>query len=252
MSYKIGILIPSTTKGIDCESYKDTFLYKLFLKSFIKSYDKKYGEKDLIYTIYVIVDDDDKIYSNEFEKKKIISFVNLVKNVSIQFISSDGINKGWVTKMWNRAFKKAYDDGCDYFYQCGDDIEFLDKEWVIECIKAMERHKNIGITGPIDWGREQHKMANNGQGKFILTQTFVSRKHMEIFGFYFPEEIKNWFCDDWITYVYISKNKYWPIQKRILNKGGDPRYEPEGRGEEFQHTTKKCAHLINKYNKLIQ
>jgi hypothetical protein len=70
MTYNIGILIPSTTKGIDCESYKDTFLYKLFLKSFIKSYDKKYGEKDLIYTIYVIVDDDDKIYSNESEKKK--------------------------------------------------------------------------------------------------------------------------------------------------------------------------------------
>lgn len=251
MSYKIGILIPSTTKGLNCKSYKDTYLYKLFLKSFIKSYDKKYGEKDLIYTIYVIVDDDDEIYSNNSEKNKIISFVNLVKNVSIQFISSNGISKGWVTKMWNKAFKKAYDDGCDYFYQCGDDIEFLDKEWTIDCIKAMEIHNNTGITGPIDWGREQYKIAN-GRGKFILTQTFVSRKHMEIFGFYFPEEIKNWFCDDWITYVYISKKKYWPIQKRILNKGGEPRYEPDGKGEDFQRMTEKCMKLIHKYNKLIQ
>jgi len=250
MSYKIGILIPSTTKGLNCKSYKDTYLYKLFLKSFIKSYDKKYGEKDIHYTIYVVVDDDDEIYSNEFEKQKIISFIKLVKNVSIQFISSNGIDKGWVTKMWNKAFKKAYDDGCDYFYQCGDDIEFLDKEWVIDCIKAMERHKNTGITGPIDWGREQHKMMV-GYGKFILTQTFVSRKHMEIFGFYFPEEIKNWFCDDWITYVYVSKHKYWPIQKRIFNKGGDPRYEPDGKGEEFQPMAKKCLNLVNKYNKLL-
>jgi len=144
MSYKIGILIPSTTKGLNCVSYKDTYLYKLFLKSFIKSYDKKYGEKDIYYTIYVVVDDDDEIYSKENEKNKIISFIQLVKNVSIQFLSSNGIPKGWVTKMWNRAFKKAYDDGCDYFYQCGDDIEFLDKEWVIDCIKAMEKNENTG------------------------------------------------------------------------------------------------------------
>ena len=179
-----------------------------------------------------------------------VSFIALIKNINIQFISSKGISKGWVTEMWNKSFKKAYNYGCDYFYQCGDDIEFLDKEWVIKCIKVMERHKNTGITGPIDWGREQHKMIT-GAGKFILTQTFVSRKHMDNFGFYFPEEIKNWFCDDWITYVYISKNKYWPIQKRILNKGGDPRYTPEGKGEEFKPMTQKCIKLINKYNKNI-
>jgi hypothetical protein len=250
MTYKVGILIPSTTKGLNCTSYKDTYLYKLFLKSFIKTRDKKYGEKNIHYTIYVVVDDDDDIYSKKKEKNKIISFIQLVKNVSIQFLSSKGISKGWVTKMWNRAFKKAYDDGCDYFYQCGDDIEFLDKEWVIDCIKAMEKNKNTGITGPIDWGRERHKMIT-GAGKFILTQTFVSRKHMDNFGFYFPEEIKNWFCDDWITYVYISKKKYWPIKKRIFNKGGDPRYIPEGDGEEFKPMTQKCAKLIHKYNKCI-
>ena len=24
-------------------------------------------------------------------------------------------------KMWNLAFKEAYNDNCDYFFQCGDD-----------------------------------------------------------------------------------------------------------------------------------
>ena len=74
---------------------------------------------------------------------------------------------------------------------------------------------------------------------------------MDNFGFYFPEEIKNWFCDDWITYVYISKKKYWPIKKRIFNKGGDPRYKPEGKGDEFKPMTEKCMKLIHKYNKCI-
>tara|TARA_B100001093_G_scaffold519151_1_gene606837 strand:+ start:6888 stop:7646 length:759 start_codon:yes stop_codon:yes gene_type:complete len=250
-NYKIGVLIPSTTKTLDCKSYKDSYLYKIFLKSFIKTIDRKFKGKNILYCVYVVVDDDDKIYSNDKERNKIISFISLVPNVSINFISSSGIEKGWVTKMWNRAFKHAYDDGCHYFYQCGDDIEFLDKKWVIDCIRAMEKHRDYGITGPIDWGREQHNIINNCKGKFILTQTFVSRKHMDNFGFYFPEEIKNWFCDDWITYVYISKKKYWPIEKRILNKGGTPRYTPEGKGPDFVRMTKKCNSLISKYNKLL-
>ena len=55
----------------------------------------------------------------------------------------------------------------------------------------MKEQDNIGICGPI-----------NLPNKTILTQTFVSRKHYEIFKFYFPNEIKNWFCDDWINFVY--------------------------------------------------
>ena len=131
-----------------------------------------------------------------------VSFIALIKNINIQFISSKGISKGWVTKMWNKAFKKAYNDGCDYFYQCGDDIEFLDKGWVNKSIRVLLARKNIGVTGPIDWGRELFKQKHKCEQKFLLTQTFVSRKHMDFFGFYFPEEIKNWYCDDWMTYVY--------------------------------------------------
>ena len=63
----------------------------------------------------VVVDKDDKIYSNNENIEKISSFVNLLKNVSIIFINNDNIEKGWVTKMWNKAFKRAYDEGCQYF-----------------------------------------------------------------------------------------------------------------------------------------
>jgi len=249
--YKIGILIPSTTKGLNCNSYKDTLFYKIFLKSFIKTHDKKYRGKDIIYTIYLVVDHDDKIYSNKVQINKINTFIELFNHINIKIIYQHDIAKGWVTKMWNKAFQEAYDEGCDYFYQCGDDIEFLDNKWVVACLQVMEKHYNYGITGPLDWGREQYNMENNVKGKFLLTQTFVSRKHMDIFGFYFPEEIKNWYCDDWITYVYISRNKYWKIDKRIFNKGGDPRYVPEGRGASSKETIEKCFKLINKYNKLL-
>ena len=71
------------------------------------------------------------------------------------------------------------------------------------------------MTGPID--------KNN---LHVLTQSFVSRKHMELFGYYFPSEIINWFCDDWINLVYKRINKFYPLNnKYCLNVGGKPRYK---------------------------
>ena len=59
----------------------------------------------------------------------------------------------------------------------------------------------------------------------ILTQSFVSRKHMELFGYYFPPEIINWCCDDWINDVYRAINQFFPLRNHIcINVGGEPRY----------------------------
>ena len=78
---------------------------------------------------------------------------------------------------------------------------------------------------------------------------------MELFGFYFPPEIKNWFCDDWITNIYFRTKLLYPIQKRVFNKGGAPRYDPIGKKEnnEWSKMTKLCRILVNKHkDKLIQ
>ena len=86
-----------------------------------------------------------------------------------------------MTEIWNRLFKIAYEEGNDYFYQCGDDIYFNSKynkrqlKWLDICIDKLKKNNNIGVTSPICWPNNK-----------ILTQTLVSRKHMEIFGFYFP------------------------------------------------------------------
>jgi hypothetical protein len=114
--------------------------------------------------------------------------------------------------MWNVLFKNAYDDGCDYFYQCGDDIVFHTKGWINDCINILKIHNDIGLAGPI----------NNNH--LILTQAFVSRKHMEIFGWFFPEEIINWGCDDWYNHVY-KPNMFYPLSTHFCsNNGGAPRY----------------------------
>ena len=66
--------------------------------------------------------------------------------------------------------------------------DFVKQEYIKE--RKLEENNNIGLTGPIN---------NNSS---ILTQAFVSRRHMLIFGWFFPEEIKNWYCDDWYNIIY--------------------------------------------------
>jgi len=206
---KIGVLIPSTSKGRDWESWKQSYLYILTLKTFLSTYDQEHS-----YVFYIGIDRGDRIYDSESTKTEAQRFMSIMKNTSIEFIYMDDVKKGHLTRMWNILFKKAYDDGCDYFFQCGDDIYFKTKGWVNDSISVLKSHKTIGMTGPIN---------NNPR---ILTQSFVSRMHMEILGYYFPEEIINWFCDDWINEVYKNINHFFPlVNHRCDNLGGNPRYD---------------------------
>jgi hypothetical protein len=205
---KIGILIPSTSKGRNWTSYKETYLYNITLKTFLLTYDKEHT-----YEFYIGIDRGDTILDTEETKNEINKFKIVVKNINFDFIYMDGIEKGHLTVMWNRLFKKAIDNNCDYFYQCGDDIEFKTKGWINDSIKKLQENKNVGLTGPI----------NNHPT--LLTQSFVSRNHYTLFGYYFPEEIINWCCDDWINEVYKSINAFFPLKNHLcVNIGGEPRY----------------------------
>lgn len=207
---KIGILIPSTTNGRDWEKMENTYLYNLTLKTFLLSRCKR---EEIEYVFYIGYDDGDKILSQKCEQDKIIRFEKVFSDVKMVFVCFEGVRKGHLTKMWNILFERAYSDGGDYFFQCGDDINFRTSGWVTSCVERLKENKNIGVTGPI----------NNNQR--ILTQCMVSRNHMEIFGYFFPEEIKNWCCDDWYNLVYQPKYFFPLINHYCSNEGGKPRYE---------------------------
>ena len=60
--HKIGLLIPTTCKGRDnWGTVKDTYLFKLTLKSFLLSQDKEHE-----YIFYIGIDSDDRIFSKQF------------------------------------------------------------------------------------------------------------------------------------------------------------------------------------------
>lgn len=206
---KIALLIPTTCKGRDnWATIKDTYLYNLTLKTFLLTQSKEHE-----YIFYIGIDADDRIFSKPDQQSEILKFKKVFKNVDYQFINMENVRKGHLTVMWNILFKKAHDEGCEYFFQCGDDINFKTKNWINDSINVLKQNNDIGITGPI----------NNNPS--ILTQSMVSRKHMEIFGWFFPEEIINWCCDDWYNIVYKPSHLF-PLGNHFCsNDGGQPRYE---------------------------
>lgn len=208
---KIALMIPCTSKKRDWKNIKESYLYNLSLKTFLLTYDKEHH-----YVFYIGIDRGDNVFDDDTNQFEIKKFKKIIPNIDYEFIYMDGIKKGHLTKMWNVLFQKAYKDECNYFFQCGDDIHFATKGWVNDCIATLEKHNDVGLTGP---------MNNNSR---ILTQAFVSRKHMEIFGWFFPEEILNWCCDDWYNWVY-QPSLFFPLRNHFCsNEGGEPRYDING------------------------
>ena len=232
---KIAFLIPSTTKNRSWKKIEETYLYTVFGESFLNTL-----SDDIDYSIYINIDIDDPIYSKKEEKEKFERFIG--EKAEIKWIDDGYVQKGFLTLMWNYLFEKALEDNNEYFYQCGDDIWFENKDWIKDCILQMKKQNDIGICGPI-----------NPPNYRILTQTFVSRKHYEIFKCYFPVQIKNWWCDDWINYVYypnyVTKLKYL----NAVNKGGEPRYSRPNDtvNRKYRHIclklVKKGKNLLNSY-----
>jgi hypothetical protein len=198
---KVAILIPSTSSGRGWRFVTQSYLYET-ISSLKKTIDPEHT-----YTIYLGHDHDDPFYTRPIVRS---SFEQL--GIPIFFVPLF-VERGHVTKMWNILAKMAYDDTADYFYQCGDDILFDTPGWVNASIHALQQRKNIGVTGP------RNKTGNTR----ILTQTFVHRTHIDIFGHYFPEEIRNWYCDDWLNDIY-DPNRL-PSEYTCDNIGGEPRYE---------------------------
>jgi hypothetical protein len=203
---KIALLILCTSRGRSWKIINESYLYNMTFKTFLLTQDKEHE-----YYFYLGIDHDDILFNNAVQQNILNDYTKVFDNLHIQYIILNS-RKGHLTKMWNELFKLAYDDNCDYFYQCGDDIQFYTKGWVNDSIEMLQKYNNIGLTGP------------NNNNNNILTQAFVSRTHMQIFGSFFPENIINWGCDDWYNIVY-SPNFYFPLSKHYSkNMGGKPRY----------------------------
>jgi len=234
----IAVLIPVKSKPEYNNQFLLSDLYIYFFKSFFRTY-----SQDNNYTVYLGYQKGDKLYDNENQREIIKKSFEIMKNTKIVFKEYDNKWLGNVAGIWSSLCYLAMTDGNknEYFIQCGSDINFIDYGWVNDAVSLLKNNENYGVVGLQDKGR----LKINPNDK-LLTQSIVSFEHYKIFGFYYPPEILNWGCDDWITEIYEQHNMVFRLNQGFYNMGGEPRYNID-----FQYKN-AVAFCINKYSNHIQ
>ena len=207
---RVALLIP--TKSFDDMDIKEQPLIATLIPSLIASLTQEELQKYTI-ALYVGYDHGDRVF--DVDRKRLFSELQSVLRSSpiIVKLIRLPVTK-WLTLLWNILYSAALTDGADYFYQLGDDISFIDAGWLDPFVAKLQSMHSIGVVAPNDIRWKCN----------LYTQSFVSRAHFDIFKYYFPLNISNWFCDDWITYVYDADTKYCFRNKRINNNNTSGRY----------------------------
>ncbi len=225
MTYEYGIIIPATSKNNNWNTFEECDLYDSIKSLQVANLDV--DKKKIKLYIYVDFDDD------FFQNKCVFSFP-----YDYEIITDKNIKKGNVVGMWNLMFEKAKDE-CKYFLQTGSDVLYLDTGFLEASKKTLIENDNIGVVGYIEETRKDDP-------KKLFCQSFVSKKHYEFFKFYFPPELTNWYCDDWITFFYRTTHNDFQLNYRITNTGGKPRYSPNTQDANL------CEELIEFHTKRIK
>lgn len=206
---KVAFIVPSTTnKRDEWKNIKDTFLWNILMKSLEDN-----PPVDCDITLFIGYDEIDRVLSL---KEQRLTCNAIYQNFKIEWISFNDDYKGKPTWIWNELGRIAIDKGFDYIKVLGDDIVIPnDRAWLNSFINKLKKNDDIGFSS--GW-------SNNNA---IPTQFLIHRTHIDIFGFVYPQEIKNWGCDDWLYEVYPDKYRNWNKNIHLLNVGGEPRYEVE-------------------------
>lgn len=203
--YSIALLIPVCGRGKKYETIENTPFSSIFYPNFLKTYNPEHK-----YTIYIGIDSTDnfyKLHMDEFEsfsREKITIKTNILEGCEHKPAFA-----------WNKLFNLAYEDGMDYFYQIGDDIE-MKNPWVDKFIDILSQRRNIGVVGGCHdanyYGRLHRKKTP------VIENAFVHRMHHQIFETFFNKKIENWYCDDWITEVYKPDYSTLCVEIKVVNK----------------------------------
>lgn len=225
---KTVFIIPSTSKNMDYKSIESCSLFNILYNSL-----KKLNNISN-YTFLIGVDDDDEFYNNNIELLK----CTLPEN--FYFHSLHNFDKSYVcivNQLANIALEKY---SAEYIYLFADDLEVYDLDFIEnDFIPYFKKNKDICLG----WGIDQ----NNLQ---LCTHPFVSKKHVEILGYFYPPEIKNWYCDNWIQNTYnklnVIKTKKSVIKNMIV-ADNKKRYDISIVKEEVLNEL--ISNAVNKLNK---
>lgn len=211
---KIAMLIPVCSRHQWYGRIEDIPLLRSFLPNFLRTTEEEYE-----YKLYVGYDDDDEFYRRNADT---IRRAVAGARVEMDMTMLEGCQHNPV-RAWNYLFGKAVDDGNEYFFQIGDDVELKTHGWTTRFIERLKKQDNIGTVAPCE---PMNYFGRLHLGKPIVNENnFVHRTHHDIFGYFFFPSIRNWYCDDWITFVYDKEYASMDLEIRCANEIKGGRYD---------------------------
>lgn len=205
----VAILVPVCSRNQTYESIDDIPLLKNLYPSFLKT------KEEYNYKFFIGYDDDDLFYIENSKKLNFDSY------------ALSGCQHAPATA-WNKLAEIAFKDEIkfNYFFQVGDDVILEKGRWTSHFIKRLQDNGNIGVVGPCNL--VNYTQRKNAGRPYVIENAFVSRNHIEIFGYFFHPSIKNWYCDDWITQVYSNIFSEIQVEYTCRNTIIDKRYSVAG------------------------
>lgn len=179
---KIAILIPVCSRNQGWTDINQSYIMNAAIPSLRATMSPEHE-----YTIYIGVDDDDEFFLSR--KEQLPGKVIVLSNC-----------RNAPAHAWNKLFEVAIMDGHDYFFQMADDVVLETPGWTERFIQVLLQNNNCGVVGPVHYENYNGRIARGETP--VLENAFVHSTHYNIFGYFYPWEIKNWYCDNWITEVY--------------------------------------------------
>ena len=190
---KTVFIIPSTSRNMNYKNVESCSLIKILYASLKKLDTSKY-------TFLIGTDDDDEFYNHNIVALK----STLPKN--FHFHSLNNFDKSYVCIVNQLANIAIKDYNADYIYVFADDLEVYDLNFIeTDFIPYFEKNGNICLG----WGLDETNL-------HLCTHPFVSKYHVKHLGYFYPSDIKNWNCDDWIHQVYEKLNKVIKTEKGVI------------------------------------
>jgi len=234
----IGVLITLCSKKQDWKSIADIDFVNNFIDAFHYTLSHKHKFK-----FYLGYDENDKFFVDNIELLK-IRYPQIHWSV---FPESCNGAPCWA---WNLLLKTAYDDGCEYFYQVGSDIQHQVINWDDYFIRIMKKNNDDCIVGGVDLPFWIERCIRDQSP--ILENVFFGRKHYERFGFLFPPEVKSWYSDDLLTKIYRNVDKVFVcpnIKFHNTNRVGGTNEKSRYIPPEKEKIAKEWVQLANDYTK---
>jgi hypothetical protein len=190
---KVVFIIPSTAKVAEPYKTIDEMPLLKILYNSIKAHDISN------YTFIVGIDDDDEFYINNQEKIKEV----LPSNFHLHFFNN--CKKSYVSIVNQLANVAINEYKAEYLQIFADDLIVYSLTHIPTFIDYFKKHDNLCLG----WGKDENVV-------HTCTHPFIHKTHVNIFDYFYPNEIINWHCDDWILGLYTKLNRIVITDTHVL------------------------------------